>query len=94
MAELPVPATEIKLEGRTVSRGHIRNDYGSRVHWKVMRDGVEVGTVEARTNDQYVHTDTAPGLYEIVLETWKHEGYQSKSLGKYIEISNKVSYRI
>lgn len=94
MAELAVPATEITLVGRTVSRNHIRNDYGSRVHWKVTRDGVEIATVEARTNAEYTCTETTPGLYEIVLETWKHEGYQSKSLGKFIEISNKVNYRV
>ena len=94
MAELPLPATEIRLAGKTVFRGHVRNDYGSRLHWKVLRDGVEVATPEARTNSEYTHADAMPGLYEIVLETWKHEGYQSKSLGKYIEISNKVSYRV
>lgn len=94
MAELPLPTAEIKLDGRTVTRGRIVNDYGNRVHWKVTRDGQVVATPESRSSDQYTHADTTPGLYEIVLETWKHEGYKSKSLGQYIEISNKVSYRI
>jgi hypothetical protein len=94
MAELPQPKAEIKLEGRTVTRGLITNDYGNRVHWKVSRDGQVVATPEARSSAAYTHTDAAPGQYEIVLETWKHEGYKSKSLGKYIEISNKVAFKV
>jgi hypothetical protein len=94
MADLPLPAAEIKLEGRTLTRGHITNDYGNRVHWKVLRDGVEIATIEARSSNAYTFDETVPGMYEIVLETWKHEGYQAKSLGKYIEISNKLTVRV
>ena len=94
MAELPLPRAEIKLAGRTISRTNIANDYGNRVHWKILRDGAEVATPEARSADSFTHTDATPGMYEVVLETWKHEGYQSKALGKYIEISNKVSFRV
>ena len=70
MAELPQPTAEIKLDGKTLSRGHIANDYGNRVHWKVLRDGVEIATPEARSSTSYTHSETAPGLYEVVLETW------------------------
>lgn len=94
MADIPQPTAEIKLDGKTVSRGHIANDYGNRVHWKVLRDGKEVATVEARSSDSFTLADATPGAYEIVLETWKHEGYQSKALGKYVEISNRVSVRV
>lgn len=94
MAELPQPSVEIKLAGRTVSRGHILNDYGNRVHWRVSRDGQVIATPEARTNESYTQADATPGMYEVVIETWKHEGYQAKALGKYIEISNKVTYTV
>jgi hypothetical protein len=94
MAELPTPTAEIKLEGNLLSRGHITNDYGNRVHWKVLRDGVEIATPEARSSNAFSFVETTPGMYEVVLETWKHEGYQSKSLGKYIEISNKISIKV
>lgn len=94
MAELPQPRAEIQLEGRTVSRGRIIDDYGNRVHWKVLRDGVEIATQEARSQESYRVEADIPGTYEVVLETWKHEGYQSRGLGKYVEISNKVSFRV
>ena len=94
MPELPQPKAEITLIGRTVTRGHVTNDWGNRVHWKVMRDGVVVSTPEARVTTSYTHADATPGTYEIVLETWKHDGYRSGALGSYIEISNRVSYRV
>ena len=94
MADLPEPVAEVTLSGTTVSRGHVKNDYGNRIHWKVTRNGAVIATQDARVMTSYTHVDEAPGLYEIVLETWKHLGYQSKSLGNYIEISNKVSFRV
>lgn len=89
-----LPQAELTLQGRTVTRGHIANDFGSRVQWKVTKNGAPVATPEARVTTAYTHTDTSPGLYEIVLETWQTEGFRSGGLGKYITISNKVSYRI
>jgi len=94
MAELPEPVAQIKLAGKTLTRGPIVHDYGSRVHWKVLRDGAVIATPEARSSDSFTLDDTTPGVYEVVLETWKHEGYQSKALGKYIEISNKISFQV
>ena len=94
MAELPLPTAELKLDGRTVSRTPVVNDYGTRIQWKITRDGVEIATPDARGSTSYTHSDATPGQYEIVLETWKHEGYRAGALGKYIAISNKVAYRI
>src|SRR5262245_28854840 len=94
MAELPQPTCEITLDGRTATRGRIVNDWGNRVHWRVSRDGTVLATPQARIDASYTHADETPGSYEIVLESWKHEGYKSKALGKYVEISNKVSYKI
>ena len=34
------------------------------------------------------HSGSKAGL------SWKHEGYKNGGLGKYIEISNKVSYTV
>jgi len=90
----PNPQAEITLQNRTVTRGRIVNDFGHRVHWKVTKNGTEVATPEARVTTSYTHTDTSPGLYEIVLETWLHEGFRSGGQGRYIAISNKVSYRV
>jgi hypothetical protein len=89
-----IPQTEITLQERTVTRGHIANDFGHRVQWKVTKNGAEAATPEARVAISYTHADTSPGMYEIVLETWQHDGFRSGGQGKYIAISNKVSYRI
>lgn len=94
MPELPQPVSVVTLNDRTATRGPIANDWGNRVHWKVLRDGVDVAEIDARLATSYTLADAAPGLYEIVLETWKHEGYRSGSLGKYVEISNRVSIRV
>jgi len=88
------PQAEIRLEGRKVIRGHVADDWATRLHWKISRDGQELSTVPARLAADYEHDDQTPGNYEIVLEMWKYEGYQSGCQGKYIEVSNKVSYQI
>lgn len=88
------PQAEIRLEERTVVRGHLSNDWATRLQWKVTRNGEVVGTPLARLEDSYRHPDETPGAYEIVLEMWKYEGYQSGCQGRYIEVSNKVGYTI
>lgn len=93
-AEVIKPTAEIRLEGRTLVRSHVQNDWGSRLHWKILRNGAEVATPEARTSSSYTFQETIPGSYEVVLETWQHEGYQSKALGQYIEISNRVAVTV
>jgi hypothetical protein len=88
------PKAEIRLEGRKVSRTPVSNDWGSRLQWKIRRDGKDVATVLARAEISYEHADKTPGKYEIVLEMWHYEGYKNKDHGKFVEISNKVSYTI
>ena len=95
MAEIPLPTCEIQLKERTITRGRIVNDHGNRVQWRVSRNGAVVATPEARSLETYTHPDTATGNYEIVLESWKHDGFKgNKGVGSYVEISNKVSYKI
>jgi hypothetical protein len=88
------PRAEIRLEGRKVIRGPVTNDWASRLQWKVVRDGKVVATPPARAETTYEHPDPTPGAYEVVLEMWHYQGFKSGSLGKFIEISNKVSYQI
>jgi hypothetical protein len=88
------PKAEITLQGRKVSRGEVSNDWGTRIQWKVRRDGKDVATVPARADTTYEHADKTPGTYEIVLEMWRYEGYKNKDHGTFIAISNKVSYKI
>jgi len=88
------PKADLRLEGRKVIRSEVSNDWGSRIQWKISRDGKVIATVPARANAAYEHADKAPGKYEIVLEMWKYEGFRVKDHGKFIEISNKVNYTI
>lgn len=94
MPDIPTPAAQITLSGKTVTRGHIAYDYGNRVQWKIMRDGKEVAAPDARLLTSYTLAETTPGTYEIVLETWKHDGYQSGGKGSYIAISNKLTVSV
>ena len=72
----------------------VTNDWGSRLQWKISRDGKVVATAPARAEVSYELADKTPGTYEVVLEIWKYEGYTVKDHGKFIEISNKVRYTI
>jgi len=93
------PRAEIRLEGRRVIRGDVTNDWGSRLHWQILRNGKEVATVPARAGTSYEHTDKTPGKYEIVLQMWKYVDYRKNKArqfitSKFIDVSNKVSYTI
>jgi hypothetical protein len=93
------PRAEIRLEGRRVIRTAVSDDWGSRLHWLVLRDGKEVASVPARTSDSYEHSDKTPGKYEIVLQMWKYVDYRKDASrkfvnSKFIDVSNKVTYTI
>jgi hypothetical protein len=88
------PKADLTLDGRKVTRGDVSNDWASRLQWKVSRDGKVIATAPARANQAYEHPEETPGAYEVVLEMWKYEGFKVKDHGKFVEISNKVSYQI
>ena len=93
------PRAEIRLEGRRVIRGEVTNDWGLRLQWEVRRNGKVIATANARADASYEHADSTPGTYEIVLQMWKYVDYRKKPTGefinsKFVDISNKVSYKI
>jgi hypothetical protein len=93
------PRAEIRLEGRRVVRSEVNNDWGSRLHWLVLRDGKEVASVPARVSTSYEHPDKTPGKYEIVLQMWRYLDYRKDKdrkfiTSKFIDVSNRVSYQI
>jgi hypothetical protein len=88
------PKAEIRLEGRKVIRSEVTNDWASRLQWKISRDGKVLATPPARADLAYEHADQTPGTYEVVLEMWKYETFKVKDHGKFIEISNKVTYTV
>ena len=93
------PKAELQLDGRKVTRSDVSNDWGSRLQWRVTRDGKEVAALPARTAFDFQHTDDTPGKYEIVLQMWKYVSYRKNPKGeyvdsKYVDVSNAVSYTI
>lgn len=88
------PQATIELAGRKVTRSEVTQDWGSRLQWEVRRDGAVIATPSARGDVAYEHNEREPGKYEIVLQMWKYEGYKSGSQGKFIPISNSVTYTI
>jgi|SRR6185437_4640697 len=94
-----LPQAEIRLEGRRVTRGEVRNDWGLRLQWEVRRDGKVIGTPPARAEPTYEHSDTTAGEYQIVLQMWKYVDYKKNPAGefvnsKFVDISNRVRYTI
>ena len=95
------PKATVALSGRTVTRGDVTHDWGSRLRWRVLRDGQEVATAAAlRTETTYEHPDQTPGKYEIVLQMFKYVNYNKDKAGgeytqsPYVDISDPVTYTI
>lgn len=94
-----LPRAELKLAGRRVTRSDIVGDWGLLLRWCVYRDGKLIASPPARADKSYEHLEATPGTYEIVLQTWKYVDYKKGADGeftnsKFVEISNKVSYKI
>jgi len=88
------PKADIRLEGRKVIRGEVSNDWASRLQWKISHNGKVIATAPARADLDYEHPGSEAGAYEVVLEMWKYEGFKVKDHGKFVEISNKVTYTV
>jgi hypothetical protein len=93
------PKAILQLAGRKVTRSEVTNNWGTRLQWKVSRDGREVATVGAGLDLAFEHPETAPGNYEIVLQQFHYVNYKKDKDGKfteskYVNISEPVSYTI
>ena len=91
------PKATIQVAGRKVTRTEVVNDWGTRLQWKVSRDGKEIATVGAGLDPVFEHPEAAPGKYEVVLQQFHYVNYKKNAEGKftvsaYIDISNPVSY--
>ena len=93
------PKATLQLSGRKVTSSEITNHWGTRLQWKVSRDGKEIATVCATVDLIFEHPDTVPGKYEIVLQQFQYVNYKKDKDGKfteskYINISEPVSYTV
>jgi hypothetical protein len=96
-----LPVAVLELDGKTVKRGDVSLDWGSRMQWKVTSNGKVAATVTAlRTETSFELTGPTPGKYEIVLQMFKYVNFKKTGPGgeyvdsKYVDISNTVSVTI
>ena len=93
------PKATLQLSARKVTSSEITNHWGTRLQWRVSRDGKEIATVGAGIDLTFEHPETAPGKYEVVLQQFQYLNYKKDKDGKfteskYINISEPVSYTI
>ena len=93
------PKATLTISGRRVTRSEVPNDWGTRLQWKISRDGKEVATVGAGIEPIFEHADSTPGKYQVVLQQFQYVNYRKTADGKftdskYIDISEPVTYAI
>jgi hypothetical protein len=93
------PKATLQLAGHKVTRTEVTNNWGTRLQWKVSRDGKEVASVGAGLELTFEHPETTPGKYEIVLQQFHYLNYKKDKAGqfiesKYVDISEPVSYTV
>lgn len=93
------PKATLTVSGRKVTRTDVSNDWGTRLQWKVSRDGKEVAVVGAGILPEFEHPDTTPGSYQVVLQQFHYVNYRKTPDGKfidskYVDISEPVTYTV
>ena len=93
------PKAILQLNGRTITRTEVENNWGTRLQWLVKRDGKEVATAGATVDLNYEQPDTTPGKYEVVLQIFHYVNYKKDKDGKfteskYVNISEPVTYTV
>ena len=93
------PKATLQVAGRKVTRSEVTDNWGTRLQWKVSRDGKEIAAVGAGLDLVFEHAETAPGKYEVVLQQFHYLNYKKDKDGKfteskYVDISEPVSYTI
>ena len=93
------PKATLRLEGRKVIRSEVTNNWGTRLQWKISRDGKEIATPVAGPELTFEPAEKAPGKYEIVLQQFQYVNYNKDKDGKftaskYLDISEPVTFTI
>ena len=93
------PKATLQLTGRKVTRSEVSNHWGTRLQWKISRDGKEIAAPVAGAELTFEHPDQTPGKYEVVLQQFQYVNYNKDKDGtftasNYINISEPVTYTI
>jgi hypothetical protein len=94
-----LPQSTIRLDGRRLVRGHVSNDWGLRLQWKIMRGEETVATPLARVEDYHELGELPAGTYGVVLQMWKYVNYKKDKEGEftestYVDISNPLAFEV
>lgn len=79
------PSVEIKLEGRTLVRSDVQNDWGTRMQWRIAKEGKEVLTGVVGQDPSIDLPDLEPGKYQIVVQQFHYLNYKKSPEGKFTE---------
>ena len=93
------PKATLSLTGKKITRSDITDNWGTRLQWKVSRDGKEIATVGAGIECDFEFSETTPGKYQVVLQQFHYVNYRKGTDGKftdskYVDISEPVSYTV
>ena len=94
-----LPQAAIQLDARELVRGHVSNDWGLRLQWKISRGEETVSTPLARIDERHSVGELAAGKYSAVLQMWKYVNYRKDKDGeftdsKYVDISNTLMFEV
>ncbi|MFP6766367.1 MAG: hypothetical protein VB858_22245 [Planctomycetaceae bacterium] len=94
-----IPAAVIRLDGNRLVRGHVSNDWGLRLQWKITRGDETVAVPLARISTEHELQELPPGMYGAVLQMWKYVNYKKDKDGeftvsKYVDISNSIGFEV
>ena len=94
-----IPAAVIRLDGNRLVRGHVSNDWGLRLQWKISRGEETVATSLARISPEHDLQELPPGTYGAILQMWKYVNYKKDKDGEftasqYVDISNSIEFEV
>jgi hypothetical protein len=94
-----VPQATIRLEGTRLIRGHVSNDWGLRLQWKISRGEETIATPLARVHLHHDLGKLDAGTYQAVLQMWKYVNYRKDKEGeftdsKYVDVSKPLAFEV
>lgn len=72
------PSVEIKLEGRTVVRSEIQNNWGTRLQWRLFKEGKEIATGPVGPETAFDLPDLQQGSYQVVVQQFHYLNYKRR----------------
>lgn len=94
-----LPQATVQLDGRQLVRGHVSNDWGLRLQWKITRGDEIVAEPLARISERHELGELEAGTYSAVLQMWKYVNYRKDKDGeftdsKYVDVSNRLTFEV